>query len=94
MCERERAQSPRQATTARIIVRLAREKRNIQFNGTRVSFYPDFSAAVQKSRSRFSEVKKCLQKLQASYAMLYPAKLHITSRGQTHYFEHTTEASA
>lgn len=46
-----------------IILRLAREKRNIQYNGTQISFYPDFSAAVQKSRPWFSEIKKRLQKL-------------------------------
>lgn len=63
------------------VLRLAREKRNIQYNGTRISFYPDFSAAVQKNRSRFSEIKKRLQ------------KLRVTLRGQVHFFEHPAEAS-
>lgn len=75
-----------------IILRLAGEHRNVQFNGTRISFYLDFSAEVQRSRSRFSDVKR-LQRLQASYAMLYPAKLRITSGGQTHFFKNAADAS-
>lgn len=65
-----------------IIIRLARECRNIQFNGARISFYPDFSAEVQRNRSRFSDVKKRLQRLQATYAML------------AHFFENAADASA
>lgn len=67
-----------------IVLRLARELQNIQFNDTRISFNPDFSAEVQKCRSQFSDVKKLLQKLQASYKMFYPAKLCFTSRGCRH----------
>lgn len=55
------------------------KSKNVQFNGTRISFYLDFSAEVQELWSHFSDVKKRLQKLQASYAMLYPAKLGTTS---------------
>lgn len=58
------------------------------FNGVRLSFYPDFSSEVQKRRACFSEVKKHLQKLQAPYAMGYPARF------QVHLFEHATNASA
>lgn len=68
-----------------IILRLSREKPNVQLNGARISFYPDFSSDVQKRRARFSEVKKRLQKLQAPYAMMYPARLRITVRGQAHF---------
>lgn len=59
----------------------------------RISLYPDFSAEVQKSRARFTTVKQCLQKLQALYAMLYPAKLRVTVGSQTYFFERATDAS-
>lgn len=59
---------------------------NIQYNGTRVSFYPDYSSEVQRSRVRFNNVKYRLQFLELPYAMLYPEKLWITARGQTHFF--------
>lgn len=44
----------------KIILRLAREKANIQYNGVGVSFYPDFSAEVQHRRTKFQVMKKPL----------------------------------
>lgn len=55
-----------------IVLRQARERRNVQFNGARISFYPDYSAEIQKRRARFSDVKKRLQRLRSTYAMLFP----------------------
>lgn len=69
------------------------QKQNIRFNGARISFYPDFSSAVQKRRACLTDVKKRLQKLQTPYAMLYPARLRITARGQTHFFENAADAA-
>ena len=74
-----------------IILRLARERRNIQFNGVRVSFYPDFSAEVQRRRAKFGEVKRRLQRLRA---MLYPAKLRIIAGGRAQFFESAADASS
>lgn len=76
------------------ILRCARECATIQYNGTRVSFYPDFSAAVQRSCAKFVELKKCLCNLQLTYAMLYPPKLRVSVGRQTHFFESAREASA
>lgn len=58
VCSEEGAQGPHE-----IILRLAREKQNIRFNGAHISFYPDFSSDVQKRRACFTDVKKRLQKL-------------------------------
>lgn len=76
------------------VLRHARDHANIQFNLTRVSFYPDFSAEVQRCRTKFIEVKKCLRHLQLSYAMLYLAKLRVMMRDQAYFFESAKEASA
>lgn len=70
----------------KIILRLAHERGTIQYNGTRVSF-SDFSAEGQRRRSKYADVKKRLQHLQLKYAMLYPARLWVTVRGQAHFFE-------
>lgn len=75
-----------------IILRLARERQDKRNNRAKVSFFPDFSAEVQRQRSTF-EVKKRLQQLQLTYAMLYPARLQFTILGQTHFFEKASEAS-
>lgn len=66
-----------------IILHLAREKENIQYNDVKESFYPDFSEEVECKQVKFQDVKKQLQCLQLFYAMLYPARLKVTTRGQT-----------
>lgn len=75
------------------ILRIACECRDIQYNGARVSFYSDFSAEVQRSRAKFTDVCKRLQRLQATYVMLYPARLCITAGGQAHFLNFTASAS-
>lgn len=74
--------------------RLAREKGSVQFNGTKVSFHSDFSAEVQRKRSKFTDAKKGLQRFQVTYTMLYPAKLRITAGGQSTFFETASDAAA
>ena len=76
-----------------IILRLARERGSIHYNGARISFYPDFSAEVQRKRAKFAEVKKRLQKIPVTYAMMFPAKLRVTVRGQATFFESAAEAA-
>lgn len=76
-----------------IILRLARERGAVHYNGTKISFYPDFWAEVQRKRAKFAKVKKCLQRLQVTYAMLHPAKLLVTARGQATFFETATDAA-
>ena len=74
------------------VLRQARERANIQHNGVRVSFYPDFSQEVQRRRAKFTDVKRRLRNLQLPYAMLYPAKLRVVVRGQAQFFESAKEA--
>lgn len=76
------------------VLHQARERANIQYNGTRVSFYPAFSVEVQRCRAKFNYVKCRLRLLQLQYIMLYPAKLHVVVRGQAQFFESAKEASA
>lgn len=76
------------------MLRQAQERANIQYNGTRVYFYPHFSVEVKRSRAKFNDVKRRLWFLQLSYAMLYPPKLQVTIRGQAQFFESAKEASA
>lgn len=76
-----------------MVLSLAREKGAVQFNGTKISFYPDFSAEVQRRRSKFADVKKRLQRLQLKYVMLFPAKLRITAGDQNHFFENAQDAA-
>lgn len=72
-----------------VVLRQARDRDNIWYNGTRLSFYPYCSA-------KFAERKRRLRNLQLTYAMLYPAKLHVIAvgHGQVHFFESAKNATA
>lgn len=75
------------------ILRRARDLTDVMLNGCRVSFYPDFSAEVQKRRMQFMDVKKRLRALSLPYAMLYPAKLRVAALDTTQFFESPKDAS-
>ena len=64
------------------ILRAARTIGDLQFNGNRISIYPDFSAATQKQRASFLHVKKRLRDLHMAYSMMYPAKLRVVGRAK------------
>lgn len=74
------------------ILRLAREKGPLKFNGNNISIYPDFSAEVQRQRMSFAAVKDRLRKEGAPYAMLFPAKLRIIYEGKAHFCSCPKEA--
>lgn len=50
-----------------------------------ISFYPDFSADLQRRRAKFTEAKKRLRKYEVAYTMLYPPKLRIAANGETQF---------
>lgn len=58
-----------------------------------ILFYPDFSADVQRSRAKFTEVKKCLWRFEVTYAMLYPAPLRVVANHETNFFDNSASAS-
>lgn len=76
------------------ILTIARTKGNIEVNGSRVSFFPDFSVSVQKQRAQFMDIKRRLRTFQIQYAMLYPAKLQIVAKGETIFFVDPKEANS
>lgn len=54
------------------ILMAARKKEEIKFDYARLSFYPDFTAEVQKKWRPFTQVRSHLRELGLKYAMLYP----------------------
>lgn len=75
------------------VLRLARIKGNIPFQTGTVAAFPDFSAEVQKQRSRFMEVKRRLRVHHIKYAMLFPARLRVVGEDRAYFFEDPTLAS-
>lgn len=75
------------------IIRAAREKGNILFNGNGITIFPDFSVATQKQRATFLVIKRRLRDLQLPYSMLYPARLRVIHQGKAHFFTDPKEAA-
>lgn len=69
------------------LMRKTREAGNIFFNGSKISFYSDFSPDLQKLRAEFIQSKRTLQKFKLTYALLYPAKLRVNALGGTQFFD-------
>lgn len=69
------------------LMRKAREKGLILYNGARVSFFADFSPELQRRRESFVEIKRTLQKYDVKYALLYPARLRVEAMGEVLFFD-------
>ena len=68
------------------VLRLAREKGDIFLDNKKISFYPDYSAELQRKREGFGGVKKKLREKNIDYALFYPAKLRIRHQGSVRFF--------
>lgn len=68
-------------------LRAARKKGDLQYQGSRVSLYPDYSAALQKQRSSFLGIKRRLRDKGISYNMVFPAKLRVVDGDRIQIFD-------
>lgn len=55
-------------------------------NGSRISLYNDFSAAVMKKRKAYDTVKQQLRERGIAYAMFFPATLQVSQEGSKKRF--------
>uniref|UniRef100_A0A3Q1CAE9 L1 transposable element RRM domain-containing protein n=1 Tax=Amphiprion ocellaris TaxID=80972 RepID=A0A3Q1CAE9_AMPOC len=62
------------------ILRAAREKGQIIWQGTRLMFFPDFSRRTMERRASFKQVKLDLRNWGAEYTLRFPATLEIRGR--------------
>ena len=60
------------------VLRAARDKRRVEWQGNRIFFFQDLSQDVLQQRRKFDTVKKQLQERGISYSMLYPATLKVS----------------
>lgn len=70
-----------------LILRLAREKGQVLYKGSRIHFYPDVSAKVAKRRAAFNQVKAQLRGAGIEFGLLFPARLRINHDGARHFFD-------
>ncbi len=68
------------------ILRLAREKKELVFKGTRIYIYPDFSVELLKMRRSFDKVKRRLRELNLKYSLRYPCTLSVIVDGKSQLY--------
>ncbi|KAI4901813.1 hypothetical protein NFI96_008255 [Prochilodus magdalenae] len=72
------------------ILRRARDRAPLSYNGKRISIYPDYTAT--KARASFTSVRKMLRGLQGvRYGLLYPARLRISYKNEEKEFLDVTK---
>ncbi|KAM3607870.1 uncharacterized protein V6R79_015464 [Siganus canaliculatus] len=68
------------------VLRAARRKGRVEWQGKRISFFQDLSQDVLQLRRKFDAVKKQLQERDLPYSMLYPATLKVSVNNRAHTF--------
>ena len=74
------------------VLRAARVRGDLEFEGNRIMIFPDYTLAVQHQRSTFQAVKKRLRDLGLKYSLLFPAKLRVVFNGKTQFFDEPAAA--
>jgi hypothetical protein len=68
------------------ILKAVREKGQVTYKGRPVRITPDFSPETMKARRSWADVIQTLREHQCQPRLLYPAKLSITTDGETKVF--------
>uniref|UniRef100_H3A7N9 L1 transposable element RRM domain-containing protein n=1 Tax=Latimeria chalumnae TaxID=7897 RepID=H3A7N9_LATCH len=74
------------------LLRAAREKNRLEWNGNRISLFPDLSKELQERRQRFNPVRRLLQEKGVKYGVFYPVTMKVTFNGKTSAFADPVEA--
>uniref|UniRef100_A0A3B4EYR5 L1 transposable element RRM domain-containing protein n=1 Tax=Pundamilia nyererei TaxID=303518 RepID=A0A3B4EYR5_9CICH len=59
------------------VMRAARLKGKITYNGHHIMFFPDLSTEVQKQRKQYNQVKQQLCEMHINFGLIFPAKMRI-----------------
>ena len=76
------------------IIRLAAQngKNGIQYQGRKLSFYPDTTAEQREKQAAFDDVRSALRKTTLRFGLVHPAKLLVTFQGETRSFTDASKA--
>lgn len=75
------------------LLRAARAKGEIVWQGARIMFFPDYSKQTMERRAAFKQVKADLKEKGVEYMLRFPATLEIKHNGARHRFFSPGEAS-
>lgn len=88
-----RAERGGQTAAREGMLRAAREKGQIMWQGARIMFFPDYSKQTMERRASFKQVKTDLRNGGVEYMLRFPATLEIKHNGARHRFISPEEAS-
>lgn len=74
------------------VLQMAREKRGIEWENCKLSFFEDLTKELADKRKAFSTVKKRLHELNVRHRLVYPATLIFTWKGEKKTFRDSKEA--
>lgn len=77
------------------VLRRARTRGSLRFNGEPITIFPDYTARVAKAWAAFTEVRKLLRDRQGvRFGLLFPVHLRITHEGNDKQFTDPEKAMA
>lgn len=69
------------------ILRRARDRAPLTYNGSRIAIFPDYTSSVAKARAAFTDVRKELRGRQGvRYGLFFPARLRISYKEEDRDF--------
>ena len=74
------------------MLQVATEKRGIEWDGCKLSFFEDLTRELAEKRKAFILVKRRLHKLNVRHRLVYPATLIFTWKGEKKTFRDNKEA--
>lgn len=75
------------------ILRRARDRGPLSYNGKRISIFPDYPPGVAKARAAFTDIRKALRgRRGVRYGLLYPARFRISHKDEDKEFVDPTKA--
>lgn len=76
-----------------VILAEAQKHPQLPYENTKVMFFPDFTAEVQKRHRSFNEARCRLREKDIKYSMLYPSRLQVPYKGTVRFFDTPMEVS-
>lgn len=75
------------------ILKRARDKAPLVYNGKRISIFPDYTTGVAKARASFSDARKALRgRRDVRFGLFYPARFRITFKNESVEFQDPAKA--
>lgn len=74
------------------VITAAKEKRGVEWEGCRLSVFPDMTKELAERRKAFTAVKRKLQEFNVKYTLAYPATLRFKWKGKNVSFTKAKDA--